>query len=116
MSRTTGFVVGGLVVALLIGGILSSFAASDPDGLESAVIATQCEGAADSDACLSEAAGDPVYNAAPLADYRLTPLSGVLGVLACFAIGGGLVLLLKRTSGAAPGGTRPEPRTRQRVE
>lgn len=116
MSRATGFVVGGLAVALLIGGVLSSFAAGDPDGLESAVIKSQCEDAADQDACLAEAAGDPVFDAAPLPGYELTPLSGVLGVLACFAIGGGVVLLMRR--GSAPGAEddRARPRAPQGVE
>lgn len=98
MSRTAAFTVAGLTLALLIGVVLSSFAAPDPDGLESAVLRTQCagrpEGAARDD-CLAEAAGDPVYTAAPLPDYAVTPLSGFLGVLACFAIAAGAVVLVR---------------------
>jgi cobalt/nickel transport protein len=96
MTRLSAFTLGGLIVALLAAVVLSSFASPDPDGLESAVLKTQCAEAADPDACLAEAAGDPVYTAAPLPDYRITPLSGLLGVLVCFAVGAGVVALLRR--------------------
>jgi cobalt/nickel transport protein len=93
------FTLAGLAVALVAGVVLSNFASPDPDGLESAVLRTQCadqpEGEA-RDACLADAAGDPVYEGAPLPDYAITPLSGLLGVLACFAITAGTVALLRR--------------------
>jgi cobalt/nickel transport protein len=92
------FTLAGLAVALLAGVLLSNFASPDPDGLESAVLKTQCADAADQDACLAEAAGEPVYEAAPLPDYEVTWLSGLLGVLVCFALGAGLVALARRGS------------------
>ncbi len=103
MSKLTSFTLAGLAVALVVGVVLSNFANSNPDGLESAVLRTQCadqpEGDA-RDACLAEAAGDPVYTAAPLPDYEITPLSGFLGVLACFVIGAGIVALARVGRGA----------------
>lgn len=92
MSRTTAFVATGLAVALLVGVVVSTLASPDPDGLESAVIESVCDG---DEACLEEAAGDPVYDAAPLPDYERTPLSGLLGTVAVFVIGAGLVALAR---------------------
>lgn len=98
MTRLTTFTLAGLAVALVAGVLLSNFASADPDGLESAVLKTQCADAADEEACLEEAAGDPVYTAAPLPDYEITWLSGLLGVLVCFAVGAGVVALVRGTS------------------
>ena len=95
MSRGVAFTLAGLAVALLAGVVLSGFAAPDPDGLESAVLRTQCAEAADPGACLEEAAGEAVYRGAPLPDYRVTPVSGFLGVLACFTLGAGVVALVR---------------------
>jgi PDGLE domain-containing protein len=98
MNKLATFTLAGLAVALVAGVVLSNFANPEPDGLESAVLRTQCadqpEGEA-RDACLAEAAGDPVYTGAPLPDYEITPLSGFLGVLACFALGAGIVALVR---------------------
>ena len=97
-TRTSlvGFVLAGLLVAVVAGVALSNFAAAEPDGLESAVVKTQCADAADPDACLEEAAGEAVYTAAPLPDYEITWLSGLLGVAVCFAVGAGLVAIVRR--------------------
>lgn len=109
MTRLTSFTLAGLAVALVAGVVLSNFASGSPDGLESAVLRTQCadqpEGEA-RDACLAEAAGDPVYDAAPLPDYEITWLSGALGVLVCFAIAAGVVALVR---GARGGRSRSAP-------
>jgi cobalt/nickel transport protein len=104
MTRLTSFTLAGLAVALVAGVLLSNFASGDPDGLESAVQRTQCAHEPDTEArqaCLDEAAGDPVYTSAPLADYRVTPLSGFLGVLACFVVAAGGLALLRRRSRSA---------------
>jgi cobalt/nickel transport protein len=89
-------ILAGLAVTLFVAVFVSNFASPMPDGLESAVLKTQCADAADPDACLAEAAGDPVYDAAPLPDYEITWLSGLFGVLVCFAVGGGLALLARQ--------------------
>jgi cobalt/nickel transport protein len=111
MSKLATFTLAGLAVALLVGVVLSDFANPNPDGLESAVLRTQCadQPAGDrrtGERCLAEAAGDPIYTAAPLPDYAITPLSGVLGVLACFVIGAGVVALV-RARRAGVGGREP---------
>jgi len=96
--NAAGLVVAGLGVALFCGAVLSSFAASAPDGLESAVLTEVAGGDEDR---LGELAGDPAYDAAPLPDYQITPLSGAIGVAVCFAVGAG-VMALFRSRGAGP--------------
>ena len=91
-----GFVVVGLLTALIAGMGVSAFASSDPDGLEASVLRTSCAQAEDPDACLAQAAGDPAFDRAPLADYRVLWLSGLVGVVATFALGAGALGLLRR--------------------
>ncbi len=92
-ARVLPFVLIGLAVALVIGVVVSGFASSAPDGLESAVIRTPCDGDED---CLAEVAGDAVFTGAPLPDYENTPVSGLVGVLATFLLASGLALLAVR--------------------
>ena len=89
-------VVVGLAAALVAGMGLSSFASSQPDGLEASLLRTQCNAAPDPELCLSEAAGDPSFAAAPLPDYSVLWLSGLFGVVACFALGAGVVRSVRR--------------------
>ena len=100
------FVLVGLVVALLIGVVVSNFAASTPDALQRAVINSACQDAADKEACLVEEEGEPVFEIAPgaLLGYEVTWLSGLVGVVLTFVIGAGLVLFLRRSS-SSPSGT-----------
>lgn len=88
-------VIAGLLVSLVVGMGLSLFADEDPDGLEAAFIRTECADAADKDACLEEAAGEPVFGGAPLPDYEITWLSGLVGVAVSFGLGAGLVALVR---------------------
>lgn len=103
------FVLVGLAVALLVGVVLSNFAASTPDALQRAVIDGACgdepNGAAVEE-CLAEQEGEPVLSIQPAAtfDYGVTWFSGLVGVLLCFVIGAGSVLLLRRT-GSPSGST-----------
>ena len=103
------FVLVGLVIALLIGMVASNFAASTPDALQRAIINSACQDAPDKEECLAEQEGTPILEIAPQAilDYQVTWLSGLVGVIATFAIGAGLVMLVCR-----PGG----PTSAQRVE
>ena len=98
------FVVVGLVIALLIGVVLSNFAASGPDALQRSIINSACQDAPDKEACLAEQEGQPVLEIAPkaLLGYKLTWLSGMVGVITTFAAGAGLVVLLLRLSGGSP--------------
>jgi cobalt/nickel transport protein len=89
------FILAGLAVALVCGVVLSNVASPKPDGLESAVLKTHCADADDPAACLDELSGDAV-GVAVLPDYEIPWLSGLVGVLACFALGAGGVGLLRR--------------------
>ncbi len=95
------FVLVGLLVALLVGMVISNFAAGSPDALQRAVINSQCEGAANEEVCLARQEGEPLLQIqpAPFLDYSVTWLSGLVGVTATFFLGAGLVLLLRRRNG-----------------
>ena len=110
------FVLVGLAIALMIGVVVSNFAASAPDALQRSIIDSACRDAPDKEACLLEQEGKPVLEIAPgvLLGYRVTWLSGLVGVIATFAVGAGLVMLL-RLSGGSPGGP-PSDATGNRVE
>lgn len=86
------FVLAGVAVTLVAAVVVSNFASSAPDGLESAVLKTACEG---DTTCLQQRAGDP-FSAAPLPDYAMTPLSGSVGVAATFAVGAALIAGARR--------------------
>ncbi|HSQ37957.1 MAG TPA: PDGLE domain-containing protein [Acidimicrobiia bacterium] len=79
----------GLVVVLVVAGLLSGFAADDPDGLERVAI----------DEGFDETAEDHALADSPLADYAVegvedgrlsTGLAGVIGVAITLVIAGGL--------------------------
>jgi len=107
--RTTGFVLAGLLVALLVAGVGSWYASSSPDGLESAAEQHGFAGTArDSAATDSPLAG---YGVAGVSDGRLSGgLAGVTGVLVVLLLAGGLTLVLRRRTSAAgtAAGTAPE--------
>lgn len=92
------YVVGLLLVALAVGMGVSALASGAPDGLESAIVKSQCAEAPDQATCLAAAAGDAVYTDAPsgLAGYEVGWLSGLVGVLASFVVGAGVLLLIAR--------------------
>lgn len=100
---TTAFVLAGLAVALLLAFAVSSFASSEPDGLERVAL----------DQGFADTATEHGTAASPLADYGVsgignswlsTGLAGVIGVLLCFALGAGLVAAIRwsRRRSAAP--------------
>lgn len=106
--KLAAFLAGGLLVSLLLAGVASSFASSSPDGLDSATLegcTVSAEGEITSGECAATKAGDHELAAGPLADYAVkgidneflaTGLSGVVGVLVVFAVGGGLFWLVRR--------------------
>jgi len=96
--RSRAFVLLGLGLSLFIAMGVSAFASSAPDGLESAVLRAVCDG---DEACLEERAGEAIFDAAPLADYAITPLSGLVGVVATFAVGAGIVGVARTRRGVA---------------
>lgn len=97
------FVLAGLAVALLVGVVVSGFAASTPDALQRAVIDSACEGAADEEACAAREEGEPLLGIQPAfaAGYEVTWLSGLIGVAATFALGSGLLYLVRRSGGGS---------------
>jgi len=90
MDRRLRWFLGiGLVVALIVAGVLSGFAAGDPDGLERVAI----------DEGFDETADDHALADSPLADYAVegvederlsTGLAGVVGVAITLVVAGGL--------------------------
>lgn len=96
--RTTGFLLAGLVVALLIAGLGSFYASSHPDGL---VKSAEDEGflgtARDSAAADSPLAG---YGVSGVENDRLSGgLAGIIGVAVTLVVAGGVTLLVRRRSG-----------------
>lgn len=107
-GQTTGrsplrFYLGFAVVALLIAGLLSYFADSDPDGLDSVTMngCTEVAGELRGD-CIAQNARDHDLAGGPLADYAvqgdegLTGIAGVAGVLITLVIAGGLFWVVRR--------------------
>ncbi|WCN82622.1 PDGLE domain-containing protein [Micromonospora sp. LH3U1] len=107
-NRSWAFLAGGLLVALLLAGVVSNYASSHPDGLDSSLL-KGCTVDADDNivagSCPAQQARDHELGDSPLADYGVrgvqnsfvsTGLSGVLGVLVTFAIGAGGFWLLRR--------------------
>ena len=107
MRRRT-FVIAGLIVAFLLAGIVSNFAASSPDGLDSAALrgcTTNAEGRITGGTCMAQKEQEHQLGGGPLAGYGIkgidnpylsTGLSGVLGVAVTFAVGGGIFWLVRR--------------------
>jgi len=92
--KTRTFLLTGLVVALLLGGVASYYASTHPDGLEHVAEQVGFGDTAD------ESAAD-----GPLADYEVNGvddprlsggLAGVIGILVTLAIAGGLALAVRR--------------------
>jgi cobalt/nickel transport protein len=98
MSRrmpTRVLLVVGVLVALLLGGVVSYYAAGSPDGLER--VAT--------DQGFIDRAEEPAAADSPLADYRARGvgderaaggLAGIAGTLLVLGAGSGLFLVLRR--------------------
>lgn len=115
-KRSWGFVAVGLLVALVLAGVVSNYASSHPDGLDSSLL-KGCTVNADDEitggSCPAQQAKDHELADSPLADYGIrgvhngflsTGLSGVAGVLLTFAVGGGVFWLLRRRGPADTGG------------
>jgi cobalt/nickel transport protein len=109
MTRRLGwFLAAGLLVALLLAGVVSGFASSSPDGL--AATARQgctfdAHGEITGGTCMLRREQEHQLADGPLAGYGIrgidnpylsTGLSGVVGVLITFAIGGGVFWLVRR--------------------
>ncbi|MBC8093732.1 MAG: PDGLE domain-containing protein [Pseudonocardia sp.] len=105
MKTHTRFYVGFLIIALLIAGGLSYFAASTPDGLDSATLAgctLDEDGEPDGGTCIAQNAQDHPLAEGPFADYSLAGgegtvgIAGIVGVLVTLVIAGGLFWVLRK--------------------
>jgi cobalt/nickel transport protein len=113
------FLAAGLLVALLLAGVVSSFASSSPDGLD-ATARSGCTFNANDEitggTCMLQQEREHQLKDSPLADYGIkgisnayvsTGLAGVAGVLITFGVGAGVFWLARRRSrGEAPAGRR----------
>lgn len=119
MKKSTGFLLVGLFVALLLAGVVSNFASSSPDGLD-ATSTRGCTLNADGEitggTCMARGAKDHEVADSPFADYGVagfsnpylsTGLSGVLGVLVTFGVAGGLFWLARSRRRADEAPTAP---------
>lgn len=108
-KRLALFFAGFAVVALILAGIVSYFANSNPDGLDHStqqgcqVVQTE-QGEELDGTCIAQNAKDHALKDGPLADYavggddRFTGVAGVVGVLATAAVGFGVFFLLRKRS------------------
>lgn len=108
MTATRKFYLGFALAALLIAGMLSYLASSHPDGLDSATL-RGCEstetdsGETLTGSCIAQSATEHRMTGSPLADYTifgsdsLSGVAGVIGVIATFAVAGGLFWLIARS-------------------
>ncbi|MET7803380.1 PDGLE domain-containing protein [Micromonospora chersina] len=118
-KRPWPFVLGGLLVALLLAGVVSNYASAHPDGLDSSLLkgcTVNADGEITGGSCPAQQAKDHELADGPLADYGVrgvsngflsTGLSGVLGVLLTFALGGGLFWLARRRGPATDPSSGP---------
>lgn len=95
-------------MALLLAGVVSNFASSSPDGLDHTAregCTTDTDGNITGGVCMAQQEGEHQLADSPLADYGIkgidnpylsTGLSGVLGVLVTFGVGGGVFWLVRR--------------------
>lgn len=108
MSRRWRFWVAFAAVTLVIAGVVSYFASSSPDGLDSATL-RGCEVVETADGeeltgdCIAQQASDQALSTSPLADYAIGGrdgtggIAGVIGVLVTVAVAGSAFWLIARS-------------------
>lgn len=93
--RTRTFLLAGLLVALLLGGVVSHYASSHPDGLEHVAEQTGFLDSADDHAASDGPLAD--YAVRGVDDQRLSGgLAGVIGVGVTLLLAGGIALAVRR--------------------
>jgi cobalt/nickel transport protein len=104
-AKGTRFYVGLLIVSLLIAGGLSYFASSSPDGLDSVTLhgcVLNADGEPEAGTCIAQNATDHPLGHSPFADYAVgggdgtVGAAGIVGVVVCVFLAGGLFWLLRR--------------------
>lgn len=108
MKRHWRFWAGFATAIVLIAGVVSYFASSSPDGLDSAtlqgcqVVETQ-DGEQLTGSCIAQHAAEHPMSVSPLADYTLfghagsVGAAGIIGALVVLALAGGAFWLLARS-------------------
>jgi cobalt/nickel transport protein len=93
--RTRTFLLSGLLVALLLGGVVSYYASSHPDGLEHVAEQVGFLDAADDHAAADGPMAD--YAVEGVDDQRLAGgLAGVIGIVVTLLLAGGLAWGVRR--------------------
>lgn len=92
------FIIGGIVIALLIGGVAVFMASSDPDGLESTALVVQGQkeltGATPENAEIQEDLNGKFSYESPMPDYSLGEQFGPLGGIVAIVAGTFIALLI----------------------
>jgi len=98
MMDNKTFIIAGIIVALLIGGIAVFMASGDPDGLESTALVVQGQkdltGATPEDAEIHEDLTGKFSYTSPMPDYSLGESLGSLGGLIAIILGTFLAFLV----------------------
>jgi cobalt/nickel transport system permease protein len=102
--RTWVFIGIGLVVAFALAFIVSPYASSEPDGLEKVAAEKGVDSNAEAHALEDGPLAD--YNVEAVDDARLsTGVAGIIGVTVTFALGYGVVLLVRTARRREPATT-----------
>jgi cobalt/nickel transport protein len=113
MMDNKTFIIAGIVISLLIGGIAVFMASGDPDGLESTALVVQGQkeltGSTPDDAEIEEETEGRFSYESPMPDYALGedmgPLGGIIAIIAgtiiAFAVVLGIAYAIK-SSGKPP--------------
>jgi cobalt/nickel transport protein len=108
MSKRWRFWVAFAAATLVIAGLVSYFASSSPDGLDSATL-RGCEVVETADGeqltgdCIAQHAGEHAMSTSPLADYAIGGrdgtggIAGIIGVLVTVAVAGSAFWLISRS-------------------
>jgi cobalt/nickel transport protein len=108
MSGRWRFWLAFAAVTLVIAGVVSYFASSSPDGLDSATL-RGCEVVETADGeeltgdCIAQQASDHALSTSPLADYAIGGrdgtggIAGIIGVLVTVAVAGSAFWLIARS-------------------
>ncbi|GAA1476309.1 hypothetical protein GCM10009623_07550 [Nocardioides aestuarii] len=101
--KTKTFLLSGLLVALVLGGVVSFYASSHPDGLE--YVAEEVG--------FIDSAGDHAAADGPMADYAVKGvddqrlaggLAGVIGIGVTLLLAGGIAFAVRRRGGSGADG------------
>lgn len=97
MSKSAKLIIVGLAVSLLLGGVVSYWASSHPDGLEWVAEDLGFIDTATENETQAELAPIPDYEAPGVEnDFLKVSIAGLVGTLVTFGVAFGLAILIKR--------------------